>query len=149
MKTLLIILFLGWSVLSVAQTGHPWEQALGEWISLQDEESEQWETLYDDLCERASHPCNLNTATREELEELPFLSDRQVEELMEYLYRYGGMKSLQELRMIRSLDEHTRQLLLHFVCLKPKEEKSSFSQLLRQALKYGKHEVLLSAKIPF
>lgn len=73
MKTLLIILFWGWSMLSVAQTVHPWEQALGEWISLQDEESEHWETFYDDLCERASHPCNLNTATREELEELPFL----------------------------------------------------------------------------
>lgn len=149
MKTLLIILFGGWSVLSVAQTRHPWEQALSDWISLQDEESEQWETLYDDLCEQSSHPCNLNMATRDELEALPFLSDRQVEELMEYLYRYDGMKSLQELRMIRSLDEHTRQLLLHFVCLKSKEKKPSFSQLLRQALKYGKHEVLLSAKVPF
>ena len=151
MKTFLIILLWGWSIFASAQSEHPWEQAMNDWISTQEDDdgTERWEYLYEDLCERESEPFNLNMVTREELEQLPFLTERQVEDIMEYLNRYGEMKSLQELRMIPSLDEHSRQLLLHFVCLKPKEHKTSISQLLRQALKYGRHEFLLSGKIPF
>ena len=45
----------------------------------------------------AQHPVNLNTATREELERMPFLTASQVEDILFYIYRYGQLKSMKEL----------------------------------------------------
>ena len=70
---------------------------------------ESWENTYDELCELETHPINLNTATREELETLPFLDDQQIQDLCEYIYKYGGMKSWGELALISSLDANRQK----------------------------------------
>jgi hypothetical protein len=74
------------------------------------------------------------------LEQLPFLSAQQVEEIVAYLYHYGPMKSLAELQMIQSLDYGRRKLLTCFVCV---------DDMQGDAPKYGRSEVMATAKIPF
>ena len=39
-----------------------------------------WENLLDDLMEIHEHPYNINTVTKEELEELPFLNSKKIED---------------------------------------------------------------------
>ena len=84
---------------------------------------------------------NLNQATREQLEQLPFLSAQQVEGIMEYLYRYGPMRSLSELQMITQLDYQTRQQLKHYVEV-GKEQSPSVWPKLSDVAKYGKHTIM-------
>lgn len=62
-----------------------------------DEEMRNWTLMNEELQELAEHPLNLNTATREQLEQLPFLSDQLIENILYYLYKYGAMLSINEL----------------------------------------------------
>ena len=129
-----------------AQEERPWREYLNEVMTLEDVESSQWEDVYDQLCELSQHPFDLNTATRSQLEDLPFLSAQQIEELQEYLYRYGPMKSKGELLMIRSLDEPRRELLSS-VCYVGESSHPSFPSL-HTITRYGHHELMATARVP-
>lgn len=133
-----------------AQAEHPWEKYLNEVMTAEDAESEAWEQTYDLLCELELHPLNINHATREELEQLPFLSAQQIEEIVEYLYRYSPLKSLGELRMIRSLDDSQRRLLSFFIYIDEAEVADPRrGWRLKDVVNYGRHELMASARIPF
>ena len=93
-SSLLFILLITLSLPLHAQDIHPWEEDFNQWTTLDDSESGTWEELYETLCELEQQPININTATREQLEQLGFLSERQVEDICEYLYRYHQMQSL-------------------------------------------------------
>ena len=97
------------------QEAHSWERYLNQVMTAEDMASEEWQLNYDLLCELEQHPININKTTREELEQLPFLSTQQVEALMEYMYRYGEMKSIAELQMIPEIGPQMRKLLECFV----------------------------------
>lgn len=130
-----------------AQEEHPWTQYLNEVMTAEDAESESWQETYDLLCELEQHPLDINQATRAQLEELPFLSAQQVEGVMEYLDRYGPMKSVGELQMIRALDYRQLQLLSYFIYI-GEEPEESFPDM-KTIAKYGKHELTATARIPF
>lgn len=130
-----------------AQEARPWERYLNEVMTQEDAESETWEETYELLCELEQHPLDINSATREQLEELPFLSAQQVEELVEYLDRYGAMRSLNELLMIRSLDYGQRRLLTYFTYIG--EEESEQIPKVGTMARYGQHELIGTGRIPF
>ncbi len=112
-----------------------------------EQENPSFENYMDILQEYAEHPMDINTATREDLERLPFLSAQQVEDIEAYLYQYGPMKSLGELAMITSLSWYQRQLLEHLVYVGADKPRSFPS--LRNIVQYGKQELVAMAKIPF
>ena len=112
-----------------AQQEHEWEEYLNEVLTIEDVGTAAWEELYEQLCELNQHPMDMNHASREQLEQLPFLSAQQVEDIMAYLYQYGPMKSLAELQMIRSLDYQRRRLLTFFVRIDDDEQKQGFPSL--------------------
>ena len=141
--SLLLVLSLG----AGAQDTESLQTYLREVMTAEDAESSTWEDVYDQLCYLAQHPFDLNTATRSQLEDLPFLSAQQIEEIVEYLYRYGPMKSKGELLMIRSLDE-ARRRLLSGVCYVGEAPKKSFPRL-KEILRDGHHELMASVRIPF
>ena len=141
--SLLLVVSLG----AGAQEDESLQTYLREVMTAEDVESSMWEDVYDQLCELSLHPFDLNTATRSQLEDLPFLSAQQIEEIMEYLYRYGPMKSKGELLMIRSLDEARRRLLAS-VCYVGDAPKASFPRL-KEILRDGHHELMATARIPF
>ncbi len=147
MKTLFISIMMIMPLGLQAQEGHVWERYLSEVMTVEDSESESWERTYDLLCELEQQPLNLNTVTREQLEELPFLTAQQIEDMMEYRYRYGAMKSVGELMMIRSLGEAQRRLLTYFIYVG--DDASQRSPRLGDVLKYGRHELTATMRIPF
>lgn len=147
MRNLAVLLLCFLSLTATGQGERPWEQVLASVMTAEDMESADWEDTYELLCQLEQQPINLNTATREELEALPFLSALQVEGIMEYLYRYGAMKSLNELRMIRSMDYAQIALLQYFAYVED-ERKAHFPRLADIA-KYGRHELMANAHVPF
>lgn len=129
-----------------AQMADDWKTYYDEIGTLEDVEMGSWEETYDLLNELATHKINLNTATQQDLERIPFLSAQQIEEIVAYIYQYAPLQSVDELAMIESLDAPRRRLLQCFVEVKPIEQTSFPS--LRNILKYGKHELVGYAHIP-
>lgn len=124
-----------------------WQDALRQWLTVEDMEEDYGEDIMEQLAELAESPINLNQATREELEALPFLTAVQVEQIVEYVYRYAPLRSLGELRMITALDWHTRQLLEHFVCVGPERPQRVWPKW-GDVAQYGRHSVMVSGKVP-
>ena len=145
---LLVLSFVLCVSMTYAQESqHSWEALLNDVMALEDGESLSWQETYDILCELEQHPIDLNNATREDLEAIPFLTAQQVMDICEYLYKYAPMRSLGELAMIESLDYYQCELLRHFVVLG--EVKQPGFPSVKNILKYGGHEVVATAKLPF
>ena len=104
------------------------------------------EDMHDILDEMARQPLNINAATRENLEALPFLNSKQVMDIMEYLDFHGPMRSKTELNVIESLGFFQRQLLSCFITIgeKPKDDRLK----MKDMTKYGKSEMMAYASIP-
>ena len=123
-----------------------WEKWLDD-IMLDGEYSEaSYEELYDNLLDLQRNGININTATRQELESLPFLSEKQVMDILEYIHFHGALKSINELMSIESIDYSTRQLLQEFLYAGDKPEKGFPS--LKNIMTWGKNELSLYTKIP-
>ena len=100
-----------------------WEKWLDD-IMLDGEYSEaSYEELYDNMLDLQRNGININTATRQELESLPFLSEKQVMDILEYIHFHGALKSINELMSIESIDYSTRQLLQEFLYAVDKHAK--------------------------
>ena len=110
-----------------------------------------WENELEELSNRLQEPVNLNSATREQLEQFPFLSDIQIEHLLAYIYVHGQMETIYELQLVEELDRQTIQYLLPFVCIKAINNEPAFrwKTMLKDAGRYGKNEVLTRLDIPF
>lgn len=149
MRRHLLLLVCCWLSLTVsAQPTSDWREALQQWMTAEEIEEGYDEETLEQLDEWAQQPINLNQTSREELEQLPFLTSQQVEGLVEYLDRYRPMRSLSELLMITALDYDTRQLLQHFVCV-GEEKPRRVWPAMSDVAKYGKHTLTATAKIPF
>jgi len=126
-----------------------------DWLPLleqvaDDEESvEASAQVVDLLSELALQPIDVNTASREQWQQLPFLSDSDIDGILEYVGRYGPVKSLGELAMVPQIDCLKRQLLTYFVVInKPVVDGNSFPRLA-SILRYGHHLLMATARIPF
>lgn len=131
---------------SSAQDETRWEEYYQRWLENNEQMEETNADAYETLSDLQTHPLNLNTATREDLERLPFLSAQQVEGICEYLYHYAPVRSLSELALIETIDYDTRLLLQCFVYVD--EDKRQTFPTLRNIIKYGKHEVAGEVKFP-
>lgn len=124
-----------------------WESVLETLLAdeeLSQDALEELSDLYESLHEM---PLNINTATREELSMLPFLTDRQIEDIHAYIYMHGPMLTLGELQLTGSLDYNTRQLLQHFVYAgQPPAKKQKLK--LDDILRYGRSEMVARMDIP-
>ena len=131
-----------------SQNSHDgWESVLETLLSDEELSADALEELADMYESLHAAPLNINTATREDLSMLPFLTDRQIEDIHAYIYIHGPMLTLGELQLTGSLDYATRQLLRHFVYagdVPPKKEKLRLADVLRN----GRNEVVARMDIP-
>lgn len=121
MKTAIILMALAvfnpFLLLSVQaqDEGDTWQRYYEMWVGDDEVEDEMAETLYDELADLSAHKLNLNTATRADLQRMAFLTDKQIDDIGEYVYRYGPVRSVAELSMVQSLDLATLRLIQCFV----------------------------------
>ena len=150
----LLLLFLFYMLPLGAQT--PTDSIDGSWQLLwhelmNDEEiddNDDGNATFELLQSLAEHPLDLNTASRSELEQLPFLSEQQVMDLIEYRDHYGPLRSMGELRMVRSMDYVQLQLLPCFVYVGLVEAPHQPFPRLSTILRYGRQELLATGRIP-
>jgi hypothetical protein len=72
-------------------------------------------TLLDKLNYYKDHPLNLNTASREELEDLLLLDDLQIQALLHHIKENGALIALEELQTIDGFDLETINKILPYV----------------------------------
>ena len=126
-----------------------WENIIEQLVDNNDEiSSSNWQNLMEDLTELKEHPIHINTATKEQLERFPFLSDRLVENILYYIYKHGPMLTEKELMMVKDMDIRIARLLKLFITFQqPNKEPSK--PTLKNIFKYGKHELSTRVDIPF
>ena len=140
-----------------------WRQDIRQWLTVEgDVDSADADDVLEQLTALAESKLDLNSASREDLRRLPFLTDQHIEAILEYVNRYGPMRSLSELQMLPALDADTRHLLVHFVTVggsapdAPAAPGSSssfvpsgFATGLPSLLANGRHTLMATARIPF
>ena len=140
------LLFFFSSTVLHAQNTADWQTYFEQLSDLEDIETDNWENAYEVVSELAAHPIDINSASRDDLERIPFLTNKQIEDICEYLYRYGRMQTLGELMLIESLDRQRCQLLqcLVYIGEEPPQSFPSWANIM----KYGQQQLMLTAKIP-
>lgn len=92
-----------------------WEENL-EQFSM-DEEERNWEDKLEELSRHLQESVNVNVTTKRQLEQFPFLTDLQIENLLAYVYIHGQMQTVYELQSVAEMDKRTVEFLLPFVCM--------------------------------
>lgn len=118
-----------------------------EQLSMESEEEYNWEDELEELSRHLQEPVNINTATKRQLEQFPFLTDIQIENLLAYVYIHGQMQTVYELQLVEEMDKRTIEMLLPFICVRVVEGSRGYPAL-KSILKYGKNEVLTRLDIP-
>lgn len=113
-----------------------------------------WANDLEELQQLHLNPININTATPNELRALPFLSEKQIEDIYRYIDLHGGMHSLNELRLIRSISYAEHRFLHLFVYVdeqhttrrfhEEQKEKNAWEELW----KYPRHTLASRMDIP-
>jgi len=129
---------------SVAQVDPAKDDAVSrlvEAVAVGAEENMDHTALVESLYEAYEAPVDLNSAGREQLEALVFLSDIQIDALAEYIRKHGPLLSVYELQLIPGWDEETVFLLAPFVRVvkDASREKWKWKNVFRS----GKHEMVL------
>jgi len=94
---------------------------------------------YSDIAERLNyyrkHPIDLNNATKDQLQELIFLSPIQINEILSHSLENGPFINVYELQSIRSLDIESVNLLINFVkvTLPTSFQDLTFKKLVQKA----------------
>ncbi len=95
---------------------------------------EESEVLRNELIFLSQHPINLNRLTRKQLEQIPFLRDDQIDQMVDYLFKHKSFETLYELQLVNGMDAITIQNLLPFIFIGPIEVSSlNFQQLISKA----------------
>jgi len=111
-----------------------------EQYAAESEEAVDYDSFYEDLIQCSENPINLNKASRDDLEQLPFLTDVQIENILAYIYQSGPMHTVFELQLIEGLDMTDIRRMLPFVFTGEGGDPKKHIYW-RDLLKYGKNEL--------
>lgn len=105
-------------------------------------EDVDFEQLQSDLYALHEYPIDLNSATEADLAQLPFLTPRQIDDILLYVYRHP-LDSLYELRLIPSLTDYEIRDLLPFVTLSAASSVTYNKLQAKEVFRGAKHELIL------
>ncbi len=110
-------------------------------IAERSEQELDYSDLLDGLYYYLENPLNINYAEFDEFKQLLFLSDFQINKIIEYRNRYGNFLTLYELQAIEGMDEALIRLLIPFISVS--QEKSSYTIKPKNVFKYGRHDLFI------
>ena len=154
MKRFILLFFIYMCVICPAfcQTDRmAWEDFVALMVEENDEEEIDEETM-ERLFELYGNPIDINKARKEDLEMLPFLSEEQVNEVLQYVEKNGPMMSLGELMMVKNLGMKEREMLRLFVKVDEESRLNHNKQdhvTLKELMKWSKHEAVWRTDVPF
>ena len=144
-----ILLFMSVSATN-AQQRHEWEDYFyDDAYGLEEYDEAQMEEEYDRLCELELSPLNINTATVEELSDIPSLTLDQIDEIIKHRDRYGGFTILEELAMIPTVSARQRHFICHFLVAQPVDKGEWYSkENIKKILAGGHADLMTNVGIP-
>ena len=98
-----------------------------------------FEQIQTDLYALHEHPINLNNTSDEELQQLYFLSPRQIDDILLYADKHP-FESLYELRMIPSLEDYEIRDMLPFVRVGASAQNNKV--YAHEVFRYARHEII-------
>lgn len=108
-------------------------------------ESTDAELDYTSLVEQmgyyAEHPINLNSATRDDLDDIIFLNDIQISNILEHIAKHGKLLMLNELQSIDGFDVETIRRITPYVKIDVSNMPSNIN--IKEVLKTGKSTLLI------
>lgn len=125
-----------------------WEEFVEDFLDEETEEESESRSKTDYLYrleELYARPINLNTASRDELLQLPFINEAQADSLLAYRQRKRMLLSAGELMFIPNMDWNTRRRLSLFAIA---GDTVAASVPLRRKLLSGRHEITSRTDIP-
>ncbi len=126
-----------------------WEQYLTALYENDEGAVVSMEEAYEHLNELAQQPLDVNVATLEELMQIPGLDQNQINDILQYIHRYGKMRSIEELAMIESIDLNLRNYLECFLVAEDEAAKPWYAKgQLRQSLRRVRHSLVMTARVP-
>ena len=144
---ILLSLTLYWSEAD-GQSTMTWQDFVEEVADDERTEEEGWSEQMEELALLAANPLDINTATKEQLRQLPFLSEEQIEEIQTYIFLHKGMRSMGELMAVKSIDLRTRQYLSIFLKADPSVFERHDTLRLKTMLQDANHELSTRTDIP-
>jgi len=106
--------------------------------------------FFDYLNDLHENPIDINSANREILSQIPFLTDELIENISYYMYRYGPMVDINEVKLINGIDETIFKLLTPFIYINESKTKNNTVKTpLKDLFKYPKNEIRLSVNQNF
>ncbi|MBR1787976.1 MAG: helix-hairpin-helix domain-containing protein [Bacteroidaceae bacterium] len=143
----LVLVALG-SARAQQEETYTWQNFVDEISDDEYAEEQGWAESMEELAILSAHPLDINTATREQLDEIPFLDEGQIEEIHAYVFRHRGMRSLSELMAIPSIDYRTRRFLSLFLRADPAVFERKDTLNLKTLLRHSQHELLTRLDVP-
>jgi len=126
-----------------------WEQYLTALYENDEGAVVSMEEAYEHLNELAQQPLDVNVATQEDLMQIPGLDQNQINDILEYIHRYGRMRSIEELAMIESIDLNLRNYLEYFLVAEDEAAKPWYAKgRLRQTLRKVRQSLVTTARVP-
>lgn len=96
--------------------------------------------IIEDLQELAENPININSTNETELSRLYILNDIQINKLLKYIKEFGPSYSIFEFKTIDGFSQELLTKMQSFIWFGPEEQEP---QNISDAIKYGKHQVLV------
>lgn len=100
------------------------------------------EELQEQLLDIANYPINLNNTSADELSRLRFLSDEQIDAILQYQYLHP-FQTIYELQLIDCLKAYEIRNLLPFVYVGERDEKQKL--YINEVFHHASHEITLRA----
>ncbi|HEY8402048.1 MAG TPA: helix-hairpin-helix domain-containing protein [Cytophagaceae bacterium] len=133
----LLLLIAATPAFTQSDKEHSIDKILEEYI-LQQAENPDLEMLYETMQSIYENPLDINTITKEDLEQFAFLTPSQIDNFLAYRSTYGPFLSIYELQVIPGFDIELLQLLKHFFTIKKNKisgshiENSGYVMLIYQ-----------------
>ncbi len=107
-----------------------------EWLAENlGDENPDFNALFDRLIYLLDHPLNLNTASKDELDDLMLLNDVQINQLLKHIEKNGKLISIYEIQSLPTWDITTIQQVLPFIYVSDRftDPHLTFSQLMKSS----------------
>jgi len=105
------------------------------------EQELDYSDLLDGLYYYLENPLNINYAEFDEFKALLFLTDFQINNIIEYRNKYGNFLTVYELQAIEGMDGAVIDLLTPFISVST--EKSTQSYKAKNVFKYARHDLFI------
>ena len=102
------------------------------------EEEYDYTDLFAELEYLLANPIPINIAAHDEIRQLFFLNEIQINNLLQYIQVYGKIITIYELAYIDGFDRQVVEMLIPFITLSEEAQRARITP--KQALRYGKNQ---------